>query len=187
MEVFFEILNNKENTFNHFNTYIWKIIDIQINNVENELEIRAIIKLKVINVLRSAYIYAKAISSSINPDTDIQKLQLFHCEISCFIDKIPWNTINCYLTKDKLYSTYLDNLFNNSFQAIRSLRIEWFKLLRESFIIALKESLRNEIKNTVRDLNKIIKDDQPLIQSKYATLTMEWIFDQLNLEKIQKT
>ena len=186
MEVFFEILNSKDNTFNDFNTYIWKIIDMQINNVENELDIRAIIKLKVINVLRSAYIYAKAISSSINPDTDIQKLQLFHWEISCFIDKIPWNTINCYLTKDRLYSTYLDNLFNNSFQAIRSLRIEWFKLLRESFIIALKESLRNEIKNTVRDLNKIIKDDQPLIQSKYATLTMEWIFDQLNLEKIQK-
>ena len=186
MEAYFAIQNSKSSPFNDYNTYIIKVIDMQVNNPELELEIRTIIKLKVINILRSAYYHAKAISSSINPESDIQKLQIFHWDISGFIDKVPWNTINCYLTKDKLYSPYLDSLFNNAFQAIRSLRIEWFKLLREKFIITLKESLRQEIKNTYRDINKSIKDDQPLTQSKYATLTIECIFDQLNVGKLQK-
>lgn len=159
---------------------------MQVNNPDTEQEVRVIIKLKVINVLRSAYHYAKAISSSINPDVDIAKLQLFHWDISSFIDKVPWNTINCYLTRDKLLSPYLDTLFNNAFQAIRSLRIECFKQLRERFIVTLKETLKQEIKNTYRDINKSIKDDQLLVPSKYAELTIECIFGQLDVSKLQK-
>jgi hypothetical protein len=75
-------------------------------------------------------------------------LQLLFLEISHFLDQIPQSALSNLIRKPSSFPNYLSSVLQNTLQAIRSVRIQAFKHLKETFVTSLKQTIKSELNNS---------------------------------------